>query len=120
MGATGYIEGPCFAFDAEIRHGMSGGPLFSPSGVVRGVNSAGVSQFFGEPMSLGSLLHPMLSIRLKFGAQLGPLRINADHRVIDHSPFFANLEAAQMAFAQPLGHCALVHLEALGDLRRRQ
>lgn len=81
--AAGYIEGPCFAFDAEIRHGMSGGPLFSPSGVVRGVNSAGASQFFGEPKSLGSLLHPILSIRLKFGAQLGPLRINADHRVID-------------------------------------
>ena len=74
--AAGYLEGPCFAFDSEIRHGMSGGPLFSPNGIVRGVNSAGASSFFNEPKSLGSLLHQILSIQLKYGVQVGPLRIN--------------------------------------------
>ncbi len=31
-------------------------------------------------------------------------------------PFFSDLEAAQMAPAQPLGHRALVHLQAIGDI----
>ncbi len=35
-------------------------------------------------------------------------------------PFLADLEAAQMALAQPLGDRALVHLQALGDLCRGQ
>ena len=81
--ASGYVAGPCFAFSPEIRHGMSGGPVYNTSGDVCGVNSAGASTYFNEPMSLGSLLYPMLTRPLRFSAELGPLTLNATHSVLD-------------------------------------
>lgn len=75
--AKGFFEGPCFSFDNEIRHAMSGGPMLSKDGVVHGINSAGATEFFGSPMSLGSLLHQLLPIKVKSGIQLGPLRMNS-------------------------------------------
>jgi hypothetical protein len=81
--ASGYVAGPCFAFSPEIRHGMSGGPIYNSKGNVCGVNSAGASTFFGEPMSLGSVFYPMLTRPLRFGAKLGPVTINASHTMLD-------------------------------------
>ena len=81
--ARGYLEGACFSFDAEIHHAQSGGPVISLDGIVRGVNSAGATQFFDHPASLASLLHPFLFSTLRFGVQMGPVRINATHRLID-------------------------------------
>jgi hypothetical protein len=77
--ADGYVEGPCFTFDAEIAHAQSGGPVLSPEGIVRGINSAGASSFFGRPASIASLLYPLLFMNIRFGAQIGPVRINATH-----------------------------------------
>lgn len=81
--ASGYVAGPCFTFSPEIRHGMSGGPIYNAAGNVCGVNSAGASMYFNEPMSLGSLLYPMLTRPLRFGAELGPLTLNATRPMVD-------------------------------------
>lgn len=81
--SSGYVAGPCFAFDPEIRHGMSGGPIYNRAGNVCGVNSAGATRFFDSPISLGSLLYPMLTRPLRFGAELGPLTLNARRPMID-------------------------------------
>lgn len=81
--SSGYVAGPCFAFDPEIRHGMSGGPIYNNAGNVCGVNSAGATRFFACPMSLGSLFYPMLTRPLRFGAELGPLTLNATRPMID-------------------------------------
>lgn len=76
--ASGFVDGPCFSFDAEIFHGQSGGPIISAeSGIVRGVNSAGASGYFNSPTTLGSLLYPLVLTNLNAGVQLGPLRINS-------------------------------------------
>jgi len=50
---------------------------------VCGVNSAGADGFFNAPMSLGSLLYPMLTRPLRFGAELGPLTLNATRLMLD-------------------------------------
>lgn len=81
--ATGFIEGPCFTFDAEISHGQSGGPVFSPDGFVRGINSAGATLYFNKPTSIASLLYPLLFIQLRFGATVGPLRLNTSRPLIN-------------------------------------
>jgi hypothetical protein len=81
--AAGFVEGACFTFDAEIAHAQSGGPVFSPEGTIRGVNSAGATHFFNRPASIASLLYPLLFTELRFGAQIGPLRFDATHRLID-------------------------------------
>ncbi|ETD87037.1 hypothetical protein U716_01520 [Rhodobacter capsulatus B6] len=81
--ASGYVAGPCFAFSPEIRHGMSGGPIYNANGNICGVNSAGASMYFGEPMSLGSVFYPMLTRPLRFGAKFGPVTINASHTMLD-------------------------------------
>jgi hypothetical protein len=81
--AKGFVEGPCFTFDAEIAHAQSGGPILSPDGTLRGINSAGASHFFDRPTSIGSLFFPLLFIDLKFGAQIGPIRLNATRPLAD-------------------------------------
>ena len=40
--------------DMVVFFGQSGGPVIDGSGLVRGVNSAGATQFFDKPMSRGS------------------------------------------------------------------
>ena len=74
--ATGYLNGPCFAFDAEIKHGMSGGPIYNSSGNVCGLNSAGASTFFDGAASIGSALHMILLTEVESGLQIGPVRLN--------------------------------------------
>lgn len=75
--SVGFVEGPCFTFDANIPHGLSGGPVLSENGVVLGVNAAGADSFFSKPMSIASLLYPLLLMDLRFGASIGPMRLNA-------------------------------------------
>jgi len=81
--ARGYLDGPCFVFDGEIPHGLSGGPVFTNETLVLGVNSAGATQFFGEPKSLASLLYPLLPIKLSAGLQEGAVRLSARIPLID-------------------------------------
>jgi hypothetical protein len=64
--ARQFIEGPCFSFDAEIPGGLSGGPILTLDRVVRGVNSAGATNFYNRPASIGSLLYPLLMTELRF------------------------------------------------------
>lgn len=81
--AGGYLEGPCFLFDGEIPHGLSGGPVFTKGSHVLGVNSAAATRFFTEPKSLASLLYPLLPIRLTAALQEGNLRLKANIPLID-------------------------------------
>jgi len=101
--ASGYVAGPCFAFSPEIRHGMSGGPIYNANGNVCGVNSAGASTFFNKPMSLGSLLYPMLTRPLHFGAKLGSLTLSASHKMLDliaHGTLQTDGSEQSVAFTQ--------------------
>lgn len=82
--AKGFVEGPCFLFDNEIPHGLSGGPVYTSDGLVRGVNSAGASMFFDTPKSLASLLYPLIPIQLNASAQVGPLTLNANLPLLEH------------------------------------
>lgn len=75
--ATGFVDGPCFAFDETITHGMSGGPVLSETGFLVGLNSAGADTFFGRPMSIASMLYPLLLTNVRFGRTFGPLTMNA-------------------------------------------
>jgi hypothetical protein len=81
--AAGFVEGPCLTIDAEIAHAQSGGPVLSPDGLVRGVSSAGATEFFNSPTSIASLLYPTLFSELRFGASIGPVRINASRTLVD-------------------------------------
>jgi hypothetical protein len=74
--AWGFIEGPCFAVDCEIPHGVSGGPVLNDEGFVCGIASAGASQFFGSPASIVSILSPTLLTNVGFRGRHGPVTIN--------------------------------------------
>jgi hypothetical protein len=78
-----FIGGPCYTIDAEINHGMCGGPVFSENGYVCGLISAGATDFFGEPTSIVSLLYPSLVMNIRFGGQIGPVRINSNRQLIE-------------------------------------
>jgi hypothetical protein len=80
---NGFIGGPCFTIDAEINHGMSGGPVFSENGYVCGINSAGATNFFGKPASIVSLFYPALVMNVRFGGQIGHVRITSNRRLIE-------------------------------------
>ena len=81
--ASGFVEGACFAFDSEIEHGQSGGPVMTTEGTIFGVNSASATRFFDAPMSIASLLYPILFHNLRFGAQMGPVRLNTTRPLFD-------------------------------------
>lgn len=78
----GFVDGPSFAINRNIEHGMSGGPVISESGHLIGLNSAGAENFFGRPMAVASMLHPLLLTPVTFGASLGPVTMKA------RRPFF--------------------------------
>jgi hypothetical protein len=78
-----FIGGPCFAIDAEIKPGMCGGPVFSEHGYVCGVISAEAANFFGEPSTVVSLLYPTLFMNIRFGGQVGTVRLSSNRRLID-------------------------------------
>jgi S1-C subfamily serine protease len=69
--APGYFRGACFEIDAEVRPGMSGGPVFNEHGYVCGIISATASDLLARPSSLISLFYPALMTEVKFGAQMG-------------------------------------------------
>lgn len=80
---NGFLEGPCFAFDQTIPHGLSGGPVISEDGRLIGINSAGAERLFGKPMSVASMLYPLALTPVRFGAEIGPIKINTRRRMID-------------------------------------
>ena len=81
--ASGFLEGPCFAIDAELPHGMSGGPVLNEAGFVCGVVAAGASTFFDRPASLVSMLYPIALGTVRFGATIGPITMNAKRTFAD-------------------------------------
>jgi hypothetical protein len=81
--ADGFIDGPCFTIDAEIKNGMSGGPVFSENGYVCGIASAAGTHFFGKPESIVSLLFPTLVMNIRWGGQIGSMRISSKRRLLD-------------------------------------
>lgn len=82
--ASGFIDGPWFTLDAEIFHGQSGGPIMDEEGFVRGINSAGATQFFGgSPTTIASLLYPLLLTKVSSGISLAQnFRINAEQPLL--------------------------------------
>jgi hypothetical protein len=80
--SQGFVNGPCFTFDAEVPHGLSGGPILDTGGIVRGVTSAGASLYFSKPMTIASFLQPLLFQNIRVGMQMGPVRINVIHPMI--------------------------------------
>ena len=75
--ARGFVDGPCFAIDAELEHGQSGGPVLNEHGYVCGVIAAGASHFFDRPMALVSLLYPTLLCEIDMTAKMwGIMTIN--------------------------------------------
>ena len=81
--ARGFGGGACFAVDAELAAGQSGGPVFNDAGYVCGVISATVTSFLNRPASLISLFYPSLLTEITFGCQIGPMRFDATHCLID-------------------------------------
>jgi len=81
--ARGFIDGPCVTIDSEIKQGMCGGPVFSENGYVCGVLSANASNFFNKPASIVSLLSPALGMNIRFGGQIGNVRLSSKRRLID-------------------------------------
>lgn len=71
--ATRFVDGPCFAFDEAIAHGMSGGPVISEDGFLVGINSAGAESFFDAPMSIASMLYPLLLTNVRAQRSFGPI-----------------------------------------------
>jgi hypothetical protein len=81
--AAGFVGGSCFTFEGEAAHGQSGGPVMYTDGVVCGVNSA-VTQAFGSPRTIASMLYPMLFQNLRFGVSIAPtFRLNASHPFVE-------------------------------------
>lgn len=70
--ATGFTNGPCFAFDNAIARGQSGGPIITQDGRLVGLNSASADSFFNRQMSLGSMFYPLLLTPLKASVSIGP------------------------------------------------
>lgn len=69
-----YCNGPCFAIDAEVSPGMSGGPVFDEVGRVCGMVYAGASSFFPPPAkaSLVSALFAGLMVNVQASISFGP------------------------------------------------
>jgi hypothetical protein len=79
-----YMRGPCFLVDANVPHGMSGGPVVNEQGAVCGVVSAGAEQFMGEPSCLVAPLYPALLIEVALHAvPAANFRINGTRTFLD-------------------------------------
>jgi hypothetical protein len=81
--SSGFVNGPCFAFDEEIPYGLSGGPVISEDGRLIGVNSAGASMFFDRPMSVATMLYPLARTPISYGGDFGAAKITARRELIE-------------------------------------
>jgi len=77
------VGGPCFAIDAEIKHGMCGGPVFSENGYVCGVTGGGAGEALGRSETIVSLFYPVLGANIRFRTRVGSVRVNSNRRLID-------------------------------------
>jgi hypothetical protein len=68
--SSSFVQGPCFTIDAEVPHGLSGGPIFNSNGAVCGAVYSGSSMFFDEPTTVGALFYPIFLLRLSFGVSM--------------------------------------------------
>jgi hypothetical protein len=68
--SPGFVQGPCFTIDAEVPHGLSGGPIFNTRGAICGAVYSGASMFFDEPTAVGALFYPIFLLRLSFGVSM--------------------------------------------------
>lgn len=81
--AKGYLGGACFAIDAEVGQGHSGGPVFNEAGYVCGVVSAGATSFFGQPSSLISPFYPASMIGIDCEVPMGLGRAAANKTLLE-------------------------------------
>lgn len=105
--SAGYVGGPCFAIDAEVPHGMSGGPVVNDEGFVCGVVAAGATAFFGQATTLISMLYPLALGHVRFGAKTGPLTLTSTQTLLDLvtlSLVRTDGSERRLAFARDLGH----------------
>jgi len=72
----GFGGGPCFAIDAEVPHGYSGGPALNKDGNVCGVVSSGATNFFDTPTSIIALPYPAIHSPIDFRGTKGPLTVH--------------------------------------------
>jgi hypothetical protein len=82
--SSSFAAGPCFTIDAEVPHGLSGGPVFNSNGAICGAVYSGASMFFGEPTTVCALFYPIFLLRLSFGISManGRFRITATERPV--------------------------------------
>ena len=82
--SSGFAEGPCFTIDAEVPHGLSGGPIFNSSGAICGAVYSGASMFFEQPTTVGALFYPIFLLRLSFGVSMagGKFKFTATDRPV--------------------------------------
>jgi len=82
--AKKFIEGPCAVVECDVRHAMSGGPVFDEAGHVWGIVSAGASEFFGHGATIVSLLYPLLFTPIKIGVRMGPLTLTGTNPFVSY------------------------------------
>jgi hypothetical protein len=108
--ASSFPTGPCILIDGTAEHGQSGGPVFTEEGFVCGVVSAGASLFTSGEASVVSSLYPALLSPIKFGVQLGLVRLNATYPLIDriaHGDVVTDGSETQLHLTQEPGGVAV-------------
>lgn len=81
--ASGFGGGPCFAFEGEADHGLSGGPVFNSDGYVCGLVSLAATSFFSKPTTIVSLLYPTLFSQISIVGRMGGIVIRGEQQLLD-------------------------------------
>lgn len=79
----GFVDAPCFTFNEDIPPALSGGPVMRPDGVVIGVNSAAAGMYSDGPMSIASLIYPLLIIDTTIEARQGQLNLRSNQPILN-------------------------------------